>query len=213
MAAVALPLCAGENAVLSNGFRIRADRHEVAGAEVRLISGDRVTVLPAGLVVRIEADEPPPVKESPVVPAPAAEPEAPSLPDLVRAAAERHGLPELPTAWPAESAYRADARPRAIGAAAHTGHGRALSADPGIPPKISKPEHAAGTARKYDGSANRALAATTPGRSQDNSTACPHRETQLYVTVCATTKQISGKVLSNARLSKVPSGSGRSRAV
>ena len=38
-----VPAWAGEYAVLANGFRIHAERHETAGASVRLYTKDGVT--------------------------------------------------------------------------------------------------------------------------------------------------------------------------
>ena len=49
--AAALPVFGGEYAVLANGFRIRAERHEVAGSSVRLFTQDGVTELPATLAL------------------------------------------------------------------------------------------------------------------------------------------------------------------
>ena len=88
---LALPAWAGEYAVLANGFRIHADRHEAAGASVRLYTKDGVTEVPAASVASFEAEEfiAPPVTP-PHVDAP--------LPvhdtrTLVRDAAIRSGLP------------------------------------------------------------------------------------------------------------------------
>jgi soluble lytic murein transglycosylase-like protein len=57
--AAACPLWAGEYAVLGNGFRLHADRHEVDGSTVRLYAGDGLTEMPAGSIARFEADEAP----------------------------------------------------------------------------------------------------------------------------------------------------------
>ena len=53
----ALPAVAAEYAVLSTGYRIHADRHEVEGRTVRLFAGDGVTELPASLVASFEPDD------------------------------------------------------------------------------------------------------------------------------------------------------------
>src|SRR6476619_6385120 len=64
----AIPALAGEFAILSNGFRIRADRHETAGSSVRLISSAGVTELPASMVSSFAIEE----YVAPPRPAPAA---------------------------------------------------------------------------------------------------------------------------------------------
>ena len=44
---VALPLMAGEYAMLASGARLRADRHEQSGDTIRLFAGQGVIELPA----------------------------------------------------------------------------------------------------------------------------------------------------------------------
>ncbi len=88
---LALPAWAGEYAVLANGFRIHAERHETAGASVRLYTKDGVTEVPAASVVSFEAEE---IVAPPVMPPKVDAP----LPvrdtrTLVRDAAIRSGLP------------------------------------------------------------------------------------------------------------------------
>ena len=88
---LALPAWAGEYAVLANGFRIHAERHETAGASVRLYTKDGVTEVPAASVVSFEAEE---IVAPPVMPPKVDAP----LPvrdtrTLVRDAAIRTGLP------------------------------------------------------------------------------------------------------------------------
>ena len=55
--AAALPVFGGEYAVLANGFRIRAERHEIAGSSVRLYTKDGVIELPAVAVTSFEIEE------------------------------------------------------------------------------------------------------------------------------------------------------------
>ena len=43
---LALPCLAAENAVLKSGFRLRAERHEIADGNVRLYDGDSFVELP-----------------------------------------------------------------------------------------------------------------------------------------------------------------------
>jgi soluble lytic murein transglycosylase-like protein len=90
---LALPAWAGEYAVLANGFRIHDDRHETAGASVRLYTKDGVTEVPAASVASFEAEE---IVAPPVTPPKVDAP----LPvrdtrTLVRDAAIRSGLPPM----------------------------------------------------------------------------------------------------------------------
>lgn len=106
---LALPAWAGEYAVLANGFRIHAERHEAAGTSVRLYSKDGVTEVPAGSVVSFEPEEyiAPPVTPPKVdAPLPVSDTRT-----LVRDAAIRSGLPPslVESVARVESALRPDA--------------------------------------------------------------------------------------------------------
>ena len=108
--AAALPVFGGEYAVLSNGFRIHAERHEVAGSSILLYTKDGVTELPATVVALFEIEEytPPPA----VVPPPTAVPEpVKDAATLVREAARRSGLPPalVESVARVESNFRPDA--------------------------------------------------------------------------------------------------------
>ena len=93
---------AGEDAVLSSGLRLHADRHEAAGEVVRLYRGAGVTEIPAAMIAGFEVDEV--VAVAPVV-VPVVQPAANPAPvaaavkavadpkALVHAAAQRNGLP------------------------------------------------------------------------------------------------------------------------
>lgn len=99
---------AGEYAVLANGFSLRIDRHEAAGATVRLYSAGGVTEIPASDVLRFEPEF------VPEKAAPAAEKNSPAEPNpeqLINEAARRHGLPAsfVRSVAKAESGLRADA--------------------------------------------------------------------------------------------------------
>jgi soluble lytic murein transglycosylase-like protein len=97
----AIPAFAGEYAVLGNGFRIHADRHEMNGTMVRLHQGEGVTELPAASVITFETEE---ARETPQakaaeIPPPETIPEpvenaglAP--PELAARAARKFALPE-----------------------------------------------------------------------------------------------------------------------
>lgn len=85
---------AGEYAVLANGARLHADRHEAEDGKVRLYNGSGYIELAAGQVCSFEPDgqvaakpAPPP---APVAPASQVQPSPAQLAD---AAADRYGLP------------------------------------------------------------------------------------------------------------------------
>jgi soluble lytic murein transglycosylase-like protein len=96
---------AGEYAVLSSGFRLHADRHEIEGGMVRLYSNGGVTEVPAAQVSGFEAEEVVPVTPPVTLPV-VSTPE-----ELVTAAAKRNGLPPefVKSVVAAESAFRAGA--------------------------------------------------------------------------------------------------------
>ena len=105
-----LPAAAGEQVMLTNGFRIYADRHEVASGMLRLYTGTSVTEFPASQVAGFEVEDyvaPPPQP----VPAPPAVPQVADPRTLVTEAAIRNGLePELLHSIAAiESGYRQQA--------------------------------------------------------------------------------------------------------
>jgi hypothetical protein len=99
------PSFGGEYAVLASGFRIHADRHETAGAVVRLFSNGGFTELPASQVVRFEEEEPAATGQPPTVTQP------PSADQLITDAAKRQGLPPdfVKSVVAIESGFRADA--------------------------------------------------------------------------------------------------------
>jgi len=190
---MALPAWCGEYAVLSNGFRLQADRHEQVGAVVRLITGAAATEIPAGEIARFEPDDqipPPPL--APLAPAPNRDrqPEAPDAKQLVRQSAERHGLPLefVDSVARAESGYRTGAiSPKgAIGVMQLMPRtAAALAANPFDP--AENIEAGARLLRdllvKYDGSAQLALAAYNAGSGavDRHGGVPPYRETRLYV--------------------------------
>jgi soluble lytic murein transglycosylase-like protein len=96
---IALPACAGEVAVLGNGFRLHADRHETEGSVVRLYEAGGVTQMPSNSIDHFEPEEivaPPPAapepKPSAVILPP---PERPATAEqLARDAARKYALPE-----------------------------------------------------------------------------------------------------------------------
>lgn len=112
-----LPACAGEFAVLQNGFKIHASGHETVGASIRLQTETGTVELPAAQVAKFEVEEYEPPKPAPVAAAVAeaatqATATAPKTSqELIDEAARKHGLrPEfVRSIASAESAFRQDA--------------------------------------------------------------------------------------------------------
>ncbi len=186
---------AGEYAVLADGFRLHADRHEVDGATVRLFDNGGVTELSAGQITGYEQEEytpPPPVKPAQSAAVPALAPPA-NHHDLVAITAKKHGLPAafVQSVVTAESAFRPDAiSPKgAIGLMQlMPGTAKVYGANPRIPEQNVE----AGTQylrellAKYedkDDQVPRALAAYNagPGAVDKYDGIPPYRETQDYV--------------------------------
>lgn len=104
---------AGEYAVLANGQRIHAERHELDGSLVRLIMRDGFVEFPAGQVTAFEKEEfvpPAPAPSPPSVPAAKPQP-ASSAEEIITRAAVKAGLPPdiLHSVAKAESGYRTNA--------------------------------------------------------------------------------------------------------
>lgn len=105
-----LPAWAGEYAVLANGFRIHAERHETAGASVRLYIKDGVTEVPAAAIASFEVEE---VVTPPVTPPKVDAPQpVRDTRTLVRDAAIRSGLP--PTLVESVARVESALRPEAV---------------------------------------------------------------------------------------------------
>ena len=108
------PVFAGEYAVLQNGFRIYADRHEIVDGKTRLHTGAGHMELPTGDIVGFEIEEyvpPPPPPPKPDVTETQAAAPPPTPQELVELAAVNNGLrPEFVRSVAAvESAYRTEA--------------------------------------------------------------------------------------------------------
>ncbi len=190
--ALGLPAFGGEYAVLSTGFRIHADRHEVEGASVRLYTKDGMIQLPSSSVASFEAEEyvpPSPVPIATAEPAPAP-PRKTDTKTLVHEAAVRNSLPPafVASVAKAESAMKQSAiSPKgAIGVMQlMPGTAKALDADP----HDTEQNIDAGTRLlrellvKYDGDVVKALAAYNagPGAVDKYKGLPPYRETQDYV--------------------------------
>ena len=104
-----LPAMAGEEVILANGFRLRADRHELVDGMICLYAGSSTTVFPASAVASVEADDyVAPRPKPPQVDQPQPAPVDPR--ELVTQAAVRNGLPPelLHSVAMVESGYRQD---------------------------------------------------------------------------------------------------------
>ena len=201
-AVAALPLMAGEYAVLSSGARLRADRHERSGDVIRLYYGEGVIELPAQSVAGFEEfasprpEAAPPMTE-PVRIAPAAvRPADPrtvvpkAVRKAVREAAVRSGLPPafVESVAMVESAFQ----PGAVSPKGAIGvmqlmpdTAKALGADPHDP--LQNIEAGTRLLRdlllKYDGDVVKALAAYNAGEGAvaRYRGLPPYTETRLYV--------------------------------
>ena len=188
---ILFPAFAGEYAVLSTGFRIHAERHEVDGANIKLFTKDGMIQVPASSINAFEDEEyvpPPPAPPLPPAPPPAARSTDPKT--LVKEAAVRNSLPPafVASVARAESAMKQSAiSPKgAIGVMQlMPGTAKALDADP----HDTEQNIDAGTRLlkelliKYDGDVVKALAAYNagPGAVAKYNGLPPYRETQDYV--------------------------------
>jgi soluble lytic murein transglycosylase-like protein len=187
----ALPVFGGEYAVLANGFRIHADRHESAGSSVLLYTNDGVTEMPATAVAWFEIDvyTQPPAPVPPAAPAQAPRPVTdPRI--LVWDAARRTGLP--PALVESVARVESSMRPDAVSPKGALGvmqlmpaTARALEADP-----HDTAQNIDAGARllrdlliKYDGNVVKALSAYNAGSGAvDRYRGIPpYAETQDYV--------------------------------
>ena len=202
------PLFAGQYAVLSNGFRVYADRHERSGDTVRLHTKQGLIELPASSITAFEQEE----YSAPPAPAVAATTPVPAAPvveqkktvrELVDLAAIKAGLPPaiVHSVARAESGYRQDAiSPKgAIGLMQlMPGTAAELQADPHDPEQNTS----AGAMYlrqllvRYDGDVAKALAAYNagPGAVDRYNGVPPYRETRSYVNrVISNYKKLGGE--------------------
>jgi len=190
---------AGEYAVLQNGFRIHAQRHELNGTSVRLFTDSGTMDLPSGNVSAFEQEEYTPPPPAPPAPPPAIVPVAkaiappPTPLELLQEAASKHGLrPEfVRSVAMAESALKTNAvSPKGALGLMQLMPGTA--ADLGVDPKDPKQNAEAGARylrsllEKYKNSPDPvrlALAAYNAGPAAVDRyrNIPPFRETQAYV--------------------------------
>lgn len=190
----AFPVLGGEFVVFSSGLKLRADRHEQEGSQIRLFHNGGFTEVPAALISGFEQEEvvtPPPTAAAvePVVPKPEIPP--PQTPKtLLREAALRSGLPPafVQSVALVESGLRPDAvSPKgAIGVMQlMPGTAKALGADP----HDTAQNIDAGTRLlrellvKYSGDVVKALAAYNAGEGAVDryQGMPPYNETRWYV--------------------------------
>ncbi len=206
LALVAAPLFAGEYAILSTGFRLPAERHEVSGGVVRLFWKDGVTEFPAAAVSGFEIDDYMPPPAAPV-PRKVEAPRPPADPlTLLQEAAQRTGLP----AALVESVARVESGLR-LGAVSSKGAlgvmqlmpatAKALDADPRDP--AQNIDAGARLLRelliKYDGDVVKALSAYNAGAGAVDRYhgMPPYAETRNYVDkVIRTYVKAGGKQIS-----------------
>jgi soluble lytic murein transglycosylase-like protein len=193
LATAALPLLAGEQVVLRNGFRLAAERHEAtAGGVVKLFTATGVIEMAADSISAFEAEEPaPPAPAAGAAPAPTIPAATTSDPKkLLDQAADRYGLPAalLHSVARAESAYRIDAvSPKgAIGVMQLMPATAAeLGANPRDPAENidAGARHLRDLLARYDGSAHKALSAYNAGAGavEKYNGVPPYSETVNYV--------------------------------
>lgn len=165
---LALPAMAGEYAVLKTGFRLRADRHEIAGSKVRLYAGPGVIEFSADQIAAFEAENyvpPPQPKAAPSSPQPALSPK-----ELLDQAALRSGLP--PKFVRSVAAVESSFRPDAVSPKGALGlmqlmpkTAQTLEKDPHDPEQNADAgaQYLRELLLKYDGSVSRAVAAYNAG--------------------------------------------------
>ena len=189
---------AGEFAVLTDGTRLHADRHEVEAGKVRLMQGTGFLELDAARIQRFDAEEPamaPAAPQAavaaalPIVPTPERA-NAPTAEELADAAADRYGLPRplLRSIIATESAFQPNAvSPKgAIGLMQlMPGTARELGANPYDPAQNidAGARYLKSLLEKYDYGLWRALAAYNagPGAVDKYHGVPPYRETINYV--------------------------------
>ncbi len=191
--AAGLPLLAGEQVMLRNGFRIAAERHELADGLVKLYTATGVIEMEAGRVEGFEPDEARPAVPVAVTAKQAAAIQLPAPADpkkLLDLAAERYGVPAafLHSVARTESAYRVDAI-SAKGAIGVMQLMPATAAELGANPRDPAQNIDAGARHlrdlldKYDGSAHKALSAYNAGAAavRKYGGVPPYAETVNYV--------------------------------
>jgi len=197
---LALPVWAGEYVVLGNGFRLLADRHETAGATVRIFSNGGVTEMAASAIAGYEQEEVvTPDPAAPAAPVQAtAVPKQPDTPaelasDLASLAAKKFSLPAtfVRSVMKAESGFQPDAvSPKgAIGLMQLMPEtARELGVDPQNPHQNAEggAQYLRDLLAKYEGSPDQVLLALAaynagPAAVDRYHGVPPYRETREYI--------------------------------
>ncbi len=197
----AAPLAGGEFAILTTGARLHIDRHEAAGANVRLYIADSVAELSSSKIARFEEDgyvppatpaapapAPQPVAAAPSAPAPA--PPALTPTELADRAADKYGLPR----WLVRSVMKNESgfQPAAVSPKGAIGlmqlmpgTAQVLGANPKDPAANADAgaRYLRDLLEKYDGALWHALAAYNagPGAVQKFRGVPPYSETVRYI--------------------------------
>jgi hypothetical protein len=186
----ALGARAGEYVVLTNGFRMHAERREAEGLTTRLYTGSGTIEVPSATIARIEPEEHVPAPTPAQVAPPSLQPPKPSPCEMVRQAALRNGLPSafVDSVARVESGCRADALSNkgAIGVMQlMPGTAAQLQADPhDVEQNIEAGvRHLRDLLLRYNGDARLALAAYNagPGAVAKYNGIPPYPETRTYV--------------------------------
>jgi soluble lytic murein transglycosylase-like protein len=182
---------AGEYAVLANGARLYADRHQVDGGKLTLYAGSGSTEMEASEVIRFEQEDfktpeaaPATAPATPVASKPA------NLGALVDNAARKYGLP--PALVRAVVAVESGYHPNAVSPKGAIGLMQLMPSTAhqmGADPTVVEQNVDAGTRYlrdllvKYDNHAYHALAAYNagPGAVEKYHGVPPYRETQNYI--------------------------------
>ncbi len=194
-AAISVSATAGEYAVLANGQRIRAERHETEGNLVRLITTTGSIELPAARVKNFEQEDYVPPPPPPAAPLPASAAAAVAVnnltpQELLDRAAVKAGLPReiVHSIAKAESAFQQNAvSPKgAVGLMQlMPATAAALNADPYNARQNAEAgaEYLAELLARYDGKVSKAVAAYNagPGAVDKYKGIPPYRETINYV--------------------------------
>jgi soluble lytic murein transglycosylase-like protein len=189
---LAVPAPAAEYAVLTSGFRIHAERHEVDGSRIRLFISGGVTELAVEDVASFEQEEAVPVPAGASVAVKVPE-SVPVAKDMFASAAEKHGLPValVRSVVKAESNFK----PNAVSPKGAIGLMQLMpetARELGVDPRVPEQNVDAGTKYlrdllvKYEGKEDqvaRAVAAYNagPGAVDKYKGVPPYLETQFYV--------------------------------
>lgn len=195
---VALPAFAGEDVVLTNGFRLHADRHEVEGAQVRIYDSGGMRQLPAASIAAYEVEDvitvpAPEIAAAPVFLSVAPVPQPSTPHELAASAARKFALPEgfVKSVMRAESGFN----PAAVSPKGATGlmqlmpdTARQLGVDPHDPRQNAEggAQYLRELLARYEDQPDQVLLALAaynagPGAVEKYHGVPPYRETREYI--------------------------------